>query len=327
MHTAFMAFVNRVDAGRRLAELLRDHRGGDVAVLGLPRGGVPVAEQVALALHAPLDVILVRKLGVPLRPELAAGALGEGGVRVVNPEVVGAYHLTDRDLDALADRQRYEIERRAQSIRRSHPRLSLIGRTAIVVDDGIATGATARAACHVARAHGAARVVLAVPVAPPGWVDELGDAADEYVCVETPPRFSAVGEAYADFTATSDDDVLRCLNRSSDRGWNFSSPAEGVRLEGHITLPGGSSSLVIFVHGSGSSRHSPRNHALGPQPVRGCSGEHRLLRSINWRGCSTRRGGPTRERYRRGGVARRAPRPRPSSSRLRSFAHPAHRGQ
>ena len=262
MHTAFMAFVNRVDAGRRLAELLRDHRGGDVAVLGLPRGGVPVAEQVALALHAPLDVILVRKLGVPLRPELAAGALGEGGVRVVNPEVVGAYHLTDRDLDALADRQRYEIERRAQSIRRSHPRLSLIGRTAIVVDDGIATGATARAACHVARAHGAARVVLAVPVAPPGWVDELGDAADEYVCVETPPRFSAVGEAYADFTATSDDDVLRCLNRSSDRGWNFSSPAEGVRLEGHITLPGGSSSLVIFVHGSGSSRHSLRNQLV-----------------------------------------------------------------
>ena len=257
-----MPFVNRVDAGRRLADRLRHLRGTEVTVLGLPRGGVPVAEQIALALHAPLDLIVVRKLGVPLRPELAAGAIGEGGVRVLNPEVVAGYRLTAHDLDLVETRERAELVRRIALVRRSHPRLSLIDRTAIVVDDGLATGATARAACQVARAHGAARVVLAVPVAPPTWIDDLGDIADEYVCIETPSRFSAVDQAYADFGPTDDDEVLRCLDRAAGRGWDFEVPAAGVRLEGHLSLPPGATGMVVFVHGSGSSRHSPRNQLV-----------------------------------------------------------------
>jgi predicted phosphoribosyltransferase/dienelactone hydrolase len=254
-----MAFLNRVDAGRRLADRLGSFRGSDVVVLGLPRGGVPVAEQVATALHAPLDIIAVRKLGVPLHPELAAGAIGEGGIRVTNDEVVDAYHLTAQDLEQMERRERPELGRRMSMVRRSHPRLSLTDRIAIVVDDGIATGATARAACQVARAHGAARVVLAVPVAPADWRADLGNAADDYVCVDAPERFTAVGQWYADFAPTSDDDVMTSLARNAHRGWDVALPAAGVVLDGHLTLPSDAAAVVVFVHGSGSSRHSPRN--------------------------------------------------------------------
>jgi predicted phosphoribosyltransferase len=233
-------------------------------VLGLPRGGVPVAEQVATALHAPLDIIAVRKLGVPLQPELAAGAIGEGGIRVTNDEVVDAYHLTAQDLEQMERRERPELERRMSMVRRSHPRLSLTDRIAIVVDDGIATGATARAACQVARAHGAARVVLAVPVAPADWRAELGNAADDYVCVDAPERFAAVGQWYADFAPTSDDDVMASLARNAHRGWDVALPAAGVVLDGHLTLPSDAAAVVVFVHGSGSSRHSPRNATPKP---------------------------------------------------------------
>jgi putative phosphoribosyl transferase len=254
-----MAFLNRVDAGRRLADRLRSLRGSDVVVLGLPRGGVPVAEKVAAALHAPLDIIVVRKLGVPTQPELAAGAIGEGGIRVLNPEVVDSFHLSAHDLDLVETRERAELERRSSLIRRSHPRLSLTDRIAVVVDDGIATGATARAACQVARAHGAARVVLAVPVAPADWRADLGNAADDYICVEAPERFGAVGQWYADFSATSDDDVLAALTRIANRGWDVAIPTSTAHLEGRLTMPPDAAAVVVFVHGSGSSRHSPRN--------------------------------------------------------------------
>ncbi len=254
-----MAFLHRVDAGRRLADRLRSLRGSDVVVLGLPRGGVPVAEQVATALHAPLDVIVVRKLGVPTHPELAAGAIGEGGVRVLNPEVVDSFRLSAHDLDLVETRERAELERRSSMIRRSHPRLSLTDRIAVVVDDGIATGATARAACQVARAHGAARVVLAVPVAPADWRADLGGAADDYICVEAPEHFGAVGQWYADFSATTDDDVSASLSRIANRGWDVDIPTSSAHLDGHLTLPPDAAAVVVFVHGSGSSRHSPRN--------------------------------------------------------------------
>ncbi len=204
-------FANRVDAGRRLASKLLHLRGQPAIVLGLPRGGVPIALEVARALHVPIDVIVVRKLGVPFQPELAMGAIGEDGTRFINDEVVQLAQVSASELDAVEARERIELDRRAARFRGTRPRQSLVGRTAIVVDDGIATGSTARAACQVARAQGAARIVLAVPVAPPDWTDRFRDAADELVCIDTPRSFHAVGEFYKDFSATTDEEVIDCL--------------------------------------------------------------------------------------------------------------------
>ena len=216
-----MVFANRADAGRRLAARLLDLRDKRVVVLGLPRGGVPVAFEVARALGAPLDVIVVRKLGVPFQPELGMGAIGEDGVRVINREVVRAAGVSAGELAAVEARERAELERRARRFRGGRPRQPLDGRVAVVVDDGIATGSTARAACQVARLQGAARVVLAVPVAPPGWEARIGAVADELVAVETPAPFFAIGQFYADFTQTTDDEVAGCLRarrRARPRG-------------------------------------------------------------------------------------------------------------
>ena len=206
-----MRFHDRIDAGNRLAHELTHLSTEPLVVLGLPRGGVPVALEVALALHAPLDVLLVRKLGVPGHRELAAGAIGENGVRVLNDDVIAMTGVTAAELAATEAEERVELERRAARFRGSRARLPLAGRTAVVVDDGIATGATARAACRAARLHGAGRVVLAVPVAPSGWVHRMGDAADEYVCVDAPSSFGSVGEFYDDFSQTPDEEVVECL--------------------------------------------------------------------------------------------------------------------
>src|SRR5215472_8504087 len=162
-------FSDRADAGQRLARRLEYLRGGDSVVLGLPRGGVPVAFEVARALGAPLDVIVVRKVGVPFQPELAMGAVGEGGVRVCDPEVVRAGAIQPVQYATAEARERHDVDARAARYRAHRAREPLAGHVAVVVDDGIATGSTARAACQIARAHGAARVVLAVPVAPAGW--------------------------------------------------------------------------------------------------------------------------------------------------------------
>ncbi len=174
-----MRFRNRPDAGRRLASRLEFLRGEDVVVLGLPRGGVPVAAEVARALGAPLDVILVRKLGVPAQPELGLGAIGESGARVINPEVVRYAKVSEAEIAQVERKERAELERRARRFRGDQPHVPLAGRIAVIVDDGIATGSTARAACQVARALGAATVVLAVPVAPTTADTALrGDADD-----------------------------------------------------------------------------------------------------------------------------------------------------
>lgn len=265
-----MPFVDRADAGRRLAKRLRYLRGEDPVVVGLPRGGVPVALHVALALEAPLDVIVVRKLGLPFRSELAMGAIGEGGVRVINDEVVGAAGVSAHQIAEVEQRERVELDRRARRFRRGRPPVALAGRTVVVVDDGIATGSTARAACQVARAHGAAKVVLAVPVAPPGWTHRLGGVADECIALETPPGFAAIGQFYADFSTTSDDEVVACLELAAGhavatpgtgpaRDEDVEIPAPPVLLPGHLTVPDGAAGVVLFAHGSGSSRHSPRN--------------------------------------------------------------------
>jgi putative phosphoribosyl transferase len=349
-----MSFLDRSDAGRRLANRMLHLRGEDVVVLALPRGGVPVAAEVARALGAPLDVIVVRKLGVPVQPELGMGAIGEGDVRIINPEVVAITHVTDAEIAAVERRERAELDRRARRFRGDRPRTPLAGRTAIIIDDGIATGSTARAACQVARAQGAARVVLAVPVAPPSACTALAADADEVICLETPGHFLAIGEWYQDFSQTSDREVVSLLQRAAaDRaaaeaarpaggsssadgpvprarpapdtggpapaaggpsppaggpsppvgspspaggpvpagglvpagsGTSFAPgvppPAAGrrgpgpgagpwggevvfaagpARLAGHLSTPGGGAGMVVFAHGSGSSRRSPRN--------------------------------------------------------------------
>jgi putative phosphoribosyl transferase len=208
-----MLFQNRADAGRRLAERLDHLRGSDLVVLGLPRGGVPVAYEVATALEAPLDVVVIRKLGAPFDSEFAIGAIGEGA-RVVDEDTLRQLGITNGQLAAIEDRERVELDRRMQRFRGPEGRIELAGREALIVDDGIATGSTALAACRVVRALGAARVIVAVPVAPPDWTDAFGDAADEYVCLETPLHFLAVGQWYSDFAQTTDDEVIELLARA-----------------------------------------------------------------------------------------------------------------
>jgi putative phosphoribosyl transferase len=204
-------FRDRHDAGRKLASMLGHLRDEAPVVVGLPRGGVPVAAEVATALGAPLDVVLVRKLGTPGQPELAMGAIGEDGVRVVNEDVRRSAQVSDAELAAVEERERVELERRAVSYRAGRTPVSLEGRTVIVVDDGLATGSTARAALAVVREHGARRIVLAVPVAPPETVAALRGLADEIVCLEQPERMWAVGQWYEDFRATTDDEVVSLL--------------------------------------------------------------------------------------------------------------------
>ncbi|MBG0821121.1 phosphoribosyltransferase [Planomonospora sp. ID91781] len=319
-------FFDRHDAGTRLAERLRGHAGGaGTVVVGLPRGGVPVASEVARVLDAPLDVIVVRKLGVPVQPELGFGAIGEGGVRVVNDDVVRAARLTGEEMARVEEAERAELERRARRFRGDRPPVALEGRTVIVVDDGIATGGTARAACRVARAHGASRVVLAVPVGAPEAIESLRGAADEVVCLLAPDDLFAIGAWYRDFEQTSDAQVVELLRRAASThaaASGASGPARGaagaaeaveaggsgrdvtrsaagksaagrsaapggntaaesgaggrvpaftaevqadagdVRLPGRLAVPDAAAGVVVFVHGSGSSRHSPRNRQV-----------------------------------------------------------------
>lgn len=210
-----MRFTDRLDAGCRLARLLKPYARKDVVVVGLPRGGVPVAFEVAHALRAPLDVIVVRKLGMPGRPELAMGAVGENGVRVLNDDVIRAGRIRPQDLGPVEAREQAEVERRAEVFRNGRPAIPLARRTVIVVDDGIATGATARAACQVARASGAAEVVMATPVCPPDVARRLEAEADAVICLSTPLGFQAVGQYYQDFAQTSDEEVTELLRRAA----------------------------------------------------------------------------------------------------------------
>lgn len=204
-------FSDRHDAGRALAEVLSDFRTPTSVVLGIPRGGVIVAWDVAAALDLPLDVIITRKLGSPWHPEYAVGAIGEGGVRIVDDDAIAASRISAEALRAVEDRERIELDRRARQYRGERPARDLHGSQAIVVDDGVATGATAIAACRAARLLGAARVVMATPVAPPGWTARLGGDADVCVAVSTPSPFFAVGQWYVRFTQTSDEEVIRSL--------------------------------------------------------------------------------------------------------------------
>lgn len=205
-----MRFADRTEAGRRLAERLRDEVGADAVVLGLPRGGVPVAFEVARALGCPLDVIVVRKLGAPYQPELAMGAVGEG-VRVLNEPVLRHARIDPAQLAAVEHRERAEVRRRTEALRAGRPAVPIAGREVVIVDDGVATGSTVRAACEVARARGARRVVVAAPVAPEGTEQAMADVADRAVFLHTPARFGAVGQFYDDFGQTSEAEVVALL--------------------------------------------------------------------------------------------------------------------
>ena len=214
-----------MDAGRRLASALEHLRGSDVVVLGLPRGGVPVAAEIAAALEAPLDVIVVRKLGTPGHEELGMGAIGEGDVRVLNDDIVASVGASPAQLIEVEAAERAELERRAQRFRGDRARLDLTGKTAIVVDDGIATGGTAAAALRWARERGASKVVLAVPVAPVQSIAKLRGDADRMVVLATPEPFLAVGEWYRTFNQTSVGEVVQLLARTrGSRGGTASDP-------------------------------------------------------------------------------------------------------
>jgi putative phosphoribosyl transferase len=205
------AFRDRADAGRQLAARLAHLRRPGVVVLGLPRGGVPVAAEVARVLGAPLDVVVVRKLGLPQQPELAMGAVGEGGVVVRLDPVVRAGGVLPAVFARVEHRERAELERRLGHLRAVRPAVPIAGRTAVLVDDGIATGSTARAACAVVRAQGAARVVLAAPVVAGDTAEALAAEVDELVYVLSPQPFGAVGRHYADFGQTGDGEVIDLL--------------------------------------------------------------------------------------------------------------------
>jgi putative phosphoribosyl transferase len=208
----YQRFPNRREAGRLLAHALVQYAGKPgVVVLGLPRGGVPVAYEVARELAAPLDVFVVRKLGLPGQRELAIGALAQGGIMVVNEDVIRPLHLPKRLIAAVAARERDELERRQHAYRGHRPALEVRDHTVILVDDGVATGSTLRAALSALRAQRPARLIAAVPVAPLSACEMLRREADEVVCLMTPRFFGSVGEWYSDFSQTSDDEVAYLL--------------------------------------------------------------------------------------------------------------------
>jgi putative phosphoribosyl transferase len=268
-----MRFSDRAQAGRLLAGRLGHLRGQNAVVLAVPRGGVPVAVEVANALDAPLDIVVVRKLGLPFQPEVAAGAIGERGVRVLDHRVSHRSGVTGAELSAVEHEQRRELMRRLRRYRLSPP-IRLAGRTVIVVDDGVATGASARAACQVARARGADRVVFATPVCPPDAISLLRQDADEVVAVTTPPELDAVGRYYDDFRQISDAEVVRALtppaasfppDRRAVRQRSIEVPVGRVRLHGDLAVPPHPIAGVVFAHASAGAGHSSRTRHLAAE--------------------------------------------------------------
>jgi putative phosphoribosyl transferase len=208
-------FADRRQAGAALAAQLKEYQGKpDVVVVALPRGGVPVAFEVARALGAPLDIFVVRKLGLPGHRELAMGAIASGGVRILNEDVVQGFEIPPRAIDEVAHEEQRELERREREYRGDHPAVGLGGKTVILIDDGLATGSTMRAAVEAVRAHHPARVVVAVPVGARETCQEFADVADAVVCARTPRAFWAVGRWYRDFSETTDEEVKALLRQA-----------------------------------------------------------------------------------------------------------------
>jgi putative phosphoribosyl transferase len=254
-------FRNRAEAGALLGRRLEAYAGRtDVLVLALPRGGVPVGLEVARALGAPLDAYLVRKLGLPGQEELAMGAIATGGARVLNEELVAHLGLAPSLIDRVAEREGAELARRERLFRGERPPPEVRGRVVILVDDGLATGSTMRAAVAALRGQGPARIVIAVPVAPEQTAQALVDEVDELLALSTPQPFHAVGLWYTDFSEVKDEDVRRLLGPPDEHP--VSVPAGSLSVEGDLVLPPDPAGVVLFAHGSGSSRFSPRNRAV-----------------------------------------------------------------
>lgn len=279
-------FRDRSDAGRRLAAAVAALDLHDPVVLGLPRGGLPVAAEVAERLDAPLDVVVVRKIGAPSNPEYALGAIGEDGVELLDDRAVASLGLDRARLQPTIEAEREELERRLVRYRGDRRGVDVAGRTVVLVDDGIATGSTAAAAAEVLRARGAATVVLAVPVGPPRSIERLQQVFDRVVALAAPESFLAVGSWYEDFGQTTDEEVEEILaghgERLRSRDDHARSPDDhgpvsvevslqvgGVDLVGDLTVPAGARGVVVFAHGSGSSRRSPRNRQVAAVLVAG----------------------------------------------------------
>jgi len=209
------SYRDRRHAGVELAARLGHFRGRNAVVLALPRGGVPVAYEVARAIDAPLDIFVVRKLGMPGHPEFAMGAIASGGIRIVNQDVVAWYGIPDEIIDGIAHQEQRELVRREREYRQGRPLVELSGRIVLLVDDGLATGSTMKAAVQAVRAHGPSRIVVAVPVGSPDTCRDFAEVADEIVCARAPEYFSAVGQWYHDFSQTTDDEVRRLLQDSA----------------------------------------------------------------------------------------------------------------
>lgn len=271
-------FTDRSEAGRQLADALGPLAQTHPVVLALPRGGVPIGAEVAVALDAELDVLIVRKLGVPGSPEYAFGAIGEDGATVINRDVVRATGMTEADVDRVVVSETAEIGRRASLYRGDHVLPPLLGRMVIVVDDGLATGSTMTAAIAVVKHLGAERIVVAVPVGARDTVDRIETMVDQVVCLQSPPNFRAVGLHYRRFDQVQDDEVVQELARLTatrriseldeselnepDFGGTDSEvliPVGPVQLPGHLVVPPSIPCVVLFAHGSGSSRFSSRN--------------------------------------------------------------------
>jgi putative phosphoribosyl transferase len=272
-------FRDRRDAGRALAGAVRSLGLGDPIVFGLPRGGVPVAFEVAEALDAPLDVLVARKIGAPGNPELAIGAIAEDGVQVLDHAMIGRLLVSHEELEHAIARATSELEARAARYRGGGPPAPLEGRTAVVVDDGLATGSTARAALRAIRGRGPRRVVLAVPVGAQETVEALRREADDIVCMIAPEHLWAIGYWYLDFGQTSDHEVLELLRLARGkapaadpvpaapdpavlRPAAIALPDSEAALTGDLAAPAEATGVVVFAHGSGSSRHSPRNRQV-----------------------------------------------------------------
>lgn len=255
-----MRFRNRNDAGRRLAELLGGYRAESPIVLALPRGGVPVAHEVAQALAAPLDVLVVRKLGVPFQPELAMGAIAEDDGLFLDQSLITRAGLTAREVEQVAAREAIEVRRRVEKYRGGHPLSRLTGRTVLLIDDGLSTGVTLRAALDTIRRHQPRKVVVAVPVAGADAVEELRGEVDELLVAYMPASLRGIDLCYDDFHEISDKEVLAALSAATEPQVRIRT--RSAQLEGELRLPQAPRGLVLFAHASGSSRFSPRNRVV-----------------------------------------------------------------